>query len=353
MTNPHRADHEARPERRAGPAPAGDRDPSDRDDFLVARARDRDEAESIVAGLYLPNRVALPRGVDGVDMELTGFRLGAITVGRLTYGQDVRLTTEVASNFHVNLPLSGRALSVSGRSEPHLTEPGTAAVFAPDVPAQMRWSADTVQLCLMIRREALEGELEQSLGRSLDRPLRFTMTMDLRTPVGAGWRGALDLVAGELDHRTGLATHPRTGRHLERLLLDGLLLGQPHNYSEALNAPAPAGPRGAIARALDLLHDRPGEPWTTSTLAREVHVSVRSLQEGFKRDVGTPPMAYLREIRLQRVRTILEGAAPWSTTVEAVATRHGFVHMGRFAASYRASFGEIPSATLARPSREG
>jgi AraC-like DNA-binding protein len=319
----------------------------------VARAQDRDEAESIVAGLYLPNRVDLPRGADGVDMELTGFRLGAITVGRLTYGQDVRLTTEVASNFHVNLPVSGRALSVSGRSEPHLTEPGTAAVFAPDVPAQMRWSADAVQLCLMIRRSALESELEQSLGRSLDRPLRFTMAMDLRTPVGAGWRGALDTVADALDHRSGLATHPRTSRHLERLLIDGLLLGQPHNYSEALHAPGPPGPRGAISLALDLLHDRPGDPWTTSTLAREVHVSVRSLQEGFKRDVGTPPMTYLREIRLQRVRAILESAAPWSTTVEAVASRHGFVHMGRFAASYRATFGEVPSATLARVSPEG
>jgi transcriptional regulator GlxA family with amidase domain len=64
-------------------------------------------------------------------------------------------------------------------------------------------------------------------------------------------------------------------------------------------------------------------------------------------------MTYLRDLRLQRVRAILERAAPWSTTVEAVASRHGFVHMGRFAASYRASFGEIPSATLARPSREG
>jgi transcriptional regulator GlxA family with amidase domain len=73
---------------------------------------------------------------------------------------------------------------------------------------------------------------------------------------------------------------------------------------------------------------------------------VRSLQEGFKRDVGRPPLTYLREVRLRGIRKDLQRATPNSTTVEAVAYRWGFVHMSRFAAAYRSMFGEAPSHTL-------
>ena len=37
-----------------------------------------------------------------------------------------------------------------------------------------------------------------------------------------------------------------------------------------------------------------------------------------------------------------------TTTVRAVATSLGFMHMGRFAAAYRDAFGESPSETLNR-----
>jgi hypothetical protein len=63
---------------------------------------DRDEAERIVSELYLPNRLDLSRGSAPLDMEVTGLRLGALTVGRLTYGRRVRLRTADAENSHVN-----------------------------------------------------------------------------------------------------------------------------------------------------------------------------------------------------------------------------------------------------------
>lgn len=45
---------------------------------------------------------------------------------------------------------------------------------------------------------------------------------------------------------------------------------------------------------------QPERPWSAGTLAREALVAVRSLQEGFPRDVGIPPMTYLRHVRLRR-----------------------------------------------------
>jgi transcriptional regulator GlxA family with amidase domain len=60
-------------------------------------------------------------------------------------------------------------------------------------------------------------------------------------------------------------------------------------------------------------------------------------------------MAYLRQLRLRRVREALSEANHESETVRSVATRFGFVHMSRFASTYRQAFGEAPSTTLARP----
>src|SRR5690349_12204559 len=78
-------------------------------------------------------------------MDLAVARVGGSTVGRLSYGQSVRLVTEEARHFHVNTPLAGRALSTAGASELLGTGPGQAAVFPPGAPADIRWSEDCVQ----------------------------------------------------------------------------------------------------------------------------------------------------------------------------------------------------------------
>jgi transcriptional regulator GlxA family with amidase domain len=84
-----------------------------------------------------------------------------------------------------------------------------------------------------------------------------------------------------------------------------------------------------------LIQSRPGDPWTVSGLAAEVHLSIRAFQEGFVRDVGMSPMTYLRRARLHRAHAELQAADPSLTTVRAVATRLGNLHLSRFAATYK------------------
>ena len=56
---------------------------------------------------------------------------------------------------------------------------------------------------------------------------------------------------------------------------------------------------------------------------------------------------YVKNRRLDRVRAELADAVPNSGVgVTDIATRWGFTHLGRFAAIYRARFGESPSETL-------
>lgn len=69
--------------------------------------------------------------------------------------------------------------------------------------------------------------------------------------------------------------------------------------------------------------------------------SVRRLQEGFRRWVGSSPTAYLTEIRLRRAHADLT-ATP-AATVSDVAARWGFSSASRFAAAYRRHYGVPPS----------
>ncbi|MCW2848434.1 MAG: Transcriptional regulator, AraC family [Marmoricola sp.] len=307
--------------------------------------RDLGEAEFIVSQAYLPHRV-LRTAAGEIDMELVGARIGEVTAGLLSYGQTIHLQTADSTQFHVNVTLEGRAASRSGNEDPLMTTCGQAVVFPVGEPAQLTWSANARHLCLMASRASLEGELEQLLGRSL--PKRLTFEQAVRTEVSHEWQPAIELVRQELENPKGLLTRPVVARHLEGLLVDGLLLTQPHNYQELLHRAAAPGRAGAIARAAELMEELPSEPWTVISLAQRVHLSVRALQYGFKRDFQMPPMAYLKRIRLRLAHAALSASSPEITTVRAIAVECGFLHMSRFADMYRQAFGEPPSRTLSR-----
>lgn len=316
------------------------------------RAEDPYEAQRLVSEVYLPHRLLLPVGTTTIEMELTGIQLGMLTAGRLSYGRKVRTLIDKVENFFVHLPITGQVLVRCGGREPVILSPGQLAVYSPGERAEVLWSADCSQLCLMVPRVTVETELEVLMGRPLRGELRFDFETRVGTQVGRRWRTALDLVLDELDEPSGLSGYLAAARHLEKIVLDGLLLSHRHTHSETLLQSAGwAAARPAtlpVRRAVELMEERPTEGWTTERLAREVHLSVRALQEAFSRDLEMPPMAYLRDVRLRRVREYLEQASAETTTVRAVANGFGFRHLGRFAAVYRQAFGETPVATLRR-----
>jgi len=314
---------------------------------MAMSTSDKDEAEASVGALYLPNRLE-PFGSSSLDFRLDGIRLASVTVGRLSYGADARLTTAEASQYHVNLPISGRAVSRVGAGEAISAEPGQATVFLPGRPAEITWLERCVQVCLMIPRAALESELEQLTGKAVNKPVVLEAAMDLASPIARGWRESLDVVLREFEAGPGLASHPVAGRQLERLIIDGLLLGQRHNYADLVLDAGARATSLTVRRARSALEEEPERDWSAAALAQQVHVSVRTLQHAFAEETGVPPMTYLRRVRLQRANEVLSRTGPGCTTVSDVAYGLGFTHLGRFSAAYRQMFGESPSATLKR-----
>lgn len=300
-----------------------------------------DEAEDAVSRVFLPHRITPAATGVPLDMRLNAVRLGSITAAYLTYGQTLEMRTNDLTAYHFDLPVAGHSRSSFGRRS---VEAGTGELvpYLPDEPASITWSADCAQLCLMVERQPLEQRLSAMLGRRTDR-IEF---------VTAPQQGVLDVLAPFLHEFEGpglLRRHPLAASTLEQLLLDGLLLTLQHDLREEVETQHHIPP-GPVRRAVEMLEERPGEPWTTTALAAAVGVSVGALQAGFRRYAGVSPTTYLRNVRLSRVHEELTAAVP-GLTVTDTAVSWGFVHLGRFAGAYRQRFGESPSETLRRNRR--
>jgi AraC-like DNA-binding protein len=61
-----------------------------------------------------------------------------------------------------------------------------------------------------------------------------------------------------------------------------------------------------VSAALRAIHENPAEPWTLDALAREAGLSRSMLSERFSDLVGTSPMQYLSNLRLQLAASLLE-----------------------------------------------
>ncbi|HEU5038368.1 MAG TPA: AraC family transcriptional regulator [Nocardioides sp.] len=311
------------------------------------RIDDPGAASELVSRAYLPVRVTPPRDHHGFLMGLTEVRMNRMTAGIVSLDTPARLTSSMAENVHLNLTLHGRSVWRGHGADPIVADAGSGALYNPGQAADSLWSEACEQLCLMIPPEVLETELETLTGRSLRAPLHFVPELSLDGGLTRLLTPTLRLLAAELHHPNSAVHLPATGRHVEGLVLDGLLLGQRHSHSDLLHRPAPAAP-GPIARAVELIQEDPELPWTSVGLASEVHLSVRALQDGFRRWHGQTPMTYLRDVRLRAVHQVLTAARPGTVRVQDVALRFGLMHPGRFSTCYREKFGESPSATLAR-----
>lgn len=99
-----------------------------------------------------------------------------------------------------------------------------------------------------------------------------------------------------------------------------------------------------LERAIDWLQRHADEEISIERLARLAGASVRTLQNSFRLHLSTTPNAYALQVRLARAHEDLMHG-PANDSIEAIASRWGFGHMGYFAARYRAAYGRSPSET--------
>jgi len=319
-------------------------------DHEIFYTEDRHEAAELIGKALSPAALTLGElGSQGFAASLHGVRLRDVSMLHVDLAIAATLDMPMLGPyFAVHMPTNGRAVCRQDGRE-FEANPIRAVVTSPGTSLTMRFDHDSPQLIIRFEQQALDRYLTRVLGHSLARPVVFEPELDLTTDAATRWHGAVQLLHTEVYYPGSLVQRGQGIGAVEELLMSSLLLLQPSNFHTQLVQPVEPAGRRVVREAMDYLESRLCERVTMTELARHTHTSVRTIQQGFRAELGTTPMLYLRERRLERVREDLTDAEPADgVTVTEVAERWGFTHLGSFAGLYRKRWGESPSQTLRR-----
>lgn len=101
-----------------------------------------------------------------------------------------------------------------------------------------------------------------------------------------------------------------------------------------------------VRDATDYVMSHTAEPITVADLCEKLNISRRMLNYCFQDALDLNPVQYLRSLRLNGVRRELRDPDGVGLQIRDIAAKWGFWHLPRFAAEYRALFGELPSETI-------
>lgn len=317
--------------------------------FPLFSSGDADEARQKVASVFCPHDLRPVNTHTRFASRHNLVRLGETALNYLTYGTDVDILPGCLESFYlIQVPVASTALVRCGNQEV-LSSTDTASILNPHEPTRMRWKHDNHQLMLWVSRASIERRLTEHIGDEPNTPLSFEVALPQNEGLTSSWCRMLRDLANNIDQCGAEWLNYRpTAAAMEDCLIRGLLQLHRHNYSERLHHPQQAALPRHVKRAVEYIHAHVEHTITVGDLARIACVSVRALEEGFRKHYDSTPLVYLRDTRLDCVRRALLSAAPGSDKVAVLAHRYGFAHLGRFSAYYKARFGESPSQTVAR-----
>jgi AraC-like DNA-binding protein len=150
--------------------------------------------------------------------------------------------------------------------------------------------------------------------------------------------------------RRNLIENPEVARALEQAMLHAIT----HCIaaSDADDNPKTRHRHAAVmVRFEEALSKRIDQKVSVPGLCSEIGVAERTLRTCCVEFLCVNPTRYLLLRRLNKARSALRRADHSTTSVAEIARNHQFLEFGRFAVTYRATFGESPSTTLLRASQ--
>lgn len=103
-----------------------------------------------------------------------------------------------------------------------------------------------------------------------------------------------------------------------------------------------------VMAARDMVCSSAYQALGVDALCQQLHVTRRTLHNHFQSTLGQSPADFLKAVRLNACRRALRDAQG-PQTVQDIAARWGFYHMGHFSQDYKRLFGSLPSETLHPP----
>ncbi|MEJ8856981.1 helix-turn-helix domain-containing protein [Variovorax robiniae] len=173
--------------------------------------------------------------------------------------------------------------------------------------------------------------------------------IEMPAPVRDGLKALIASALSMARQQPALMQQPAVQHSLAQTLTEAALDCIAPGLRSASVRPSAASRRRILHSAREYMRAHVDEPITVPELCSATGASRRALQYAFEETLRLSPVAYLRVMRLNRVRSEL--IVQTHATVGDIAARWGFWHPSRFASEYRRHFGELPSVTRARRGR--
>lgn len=310
------------------------------------RTTEVDEAEECVARYLNPHR--LVRVDEEFSLVHNVVDVGDVRLHYIDYGGAVQVqpVTQNSAFYLVQVPLTGSmSVEMPRRELLSVSQGGAVASMVGLSDSPMTYQARCPRLLVQVPANTLrqgQARISPDLAEAALAPLSH---IDVSAGAGFSWLKLLLWLLTDIESPDGMVARTSGAHYLEQMIVDGLVLAQ----GDDVRTQAP--PSKTISLAIDYMRAHLHEAITPADVAGAVHVSVRALQEGFRKHLDTTPMTRLRDLRLDAVHSELLVAAPGQSNVSEIAHQWGVTHMGRFARDYRERFGVPPSVTLRTPYR--
>jgi AraC-like DNA-binding protein len=233
------------------------------------------------------------------------------------------------------LTLGGRQFNVS---------PDETCVIPAGMEMTHEQQAGFESFIFRVEASALQAKLGAAIGTPITRNIEFAHRSSFHNPALQRLRRMLEFMASELDRDDGKVPAAALVE-FEQMLLIAFLTGNTHNFSDALERDQPRPAPWQVRRVEEYITANWNRPITVEALAAAAGASARSIFKAFKDSRNCSPMAFVKSVRLQHARRMLQ-QPDGTTTVVSTAFACGFLNPGHFARDYRLAFGELPSETL-------
>jgi AraC-like DNA-binding protein len=308
---------------------------------------DPDEAHEWLRGSYAPHSVLLSGNRTHFRARHLDLDVAPMNFGMLEHSMAVEIdASPVPDSVIVERVLTGQLTLSDGATELSPTQ-NDSFLINPDAAQHITWQPGVRLEILRLPRTAVDQFAAEMTGQDQILPLGFPLSTPLSPQKQQAWQGLLRHLSKEFTTHPATYDSPLIRTETARFVVAMLLQTFPSTALNADPSRLSCALPTAMRRAVDFIERSASDDISLTEIAAAARTGVRALQQAFRRNLNTTPLAYLRRTRLARAHAELRSADPTSgVTVIEVATRWGFSNPGRFAAEYRRKYGRNPHVTL-------
>ena len=294
---------------------------------------------------YRPNLVIFPKK-NRPEFYHNKADIGNLQLHTVSYGCRTQIFSPPTKDvFLLVIPLSGSGHITHGKND-YTAQRNDLFILPPSDELTIKLSEHFKQLTIQIPEACFQQHIITQLGQPFENPLSFT---PFHKNLSGGVMSLISLtqaIISDLDTNALFNRNDYTAQHLENTIVSLILDGFENSYKAFTTQIKHTCRPKHVRKAEEYIAGNYQSAISIHELAKELGITSRSLQLGFRQYLNTSPSAYVKNIRLKKAREQLLSSESEHHSISDIAALCGFNHLSNFARYYKSLFGETPSQTL-------